>query len=259
MFIIEVPTLSLDKTYNSLQCPRWIKLRDCKYVIPFGDKALKVEQNKNKLILNCSEEEFYSAWFGYFDLGTDYSEIYYAVSKSNKKFKIPANRGFGIHLLNQDKFEMYIFCKLVEQLGYEKAGEILNRIAASYGVMHKQQMMEAGNVTWYEFPTPEKLVEALSKKNNPGPVNSFLLKLSKAIVNDGYEVSKSEKELCKLFVRGDKSAFPSEQIDETIEKNFHCSVEEFRDDILDGRAFDYSGVLYLYILHHILFKPKEVR
>ena len=44
MFIIEVPFMNLDQIYNSGQCFRWIKLRDGKYAIPYGDKVLKVEQ-----------------------------------------------------------------------------------------------------------------------------------------------------------------------------------------------------------------------
>ena len=46
MFVIEVPYFNLDKIYESYQAPRWIKLKESKYVIPHRDKALKIEQEK---------------------------------------------------------------------------------------------------------------------------------------------------------------------------------------------------------------------
>ena len=53
MFVIEVPYFNLDKIYESYQAPRWIKLKESKYVIPHRDKALKIEQQKTRLIMSC--------------------------------------------------------------------------------------------------------------------------------------------------------------------------------------------------------------
>ena len=50
MFVIEVPYIDLDQIYNSGQIFTWIKLKDAKYVIPFKDKALKIEQAKERFI-----------------------------------------------------------------------------------------------------------------------------------------------------------------------------------------------------------------
>ena len=48
MFVIEVPYFNLDQIYNSGQAPRWIKLMESKYVIPHRDKALKIEQQRDR-------------------------------------------------------------------------------------------------------------------------------------------------------------------------------------------------------------------
>ena len=77
MFIIEVPFMNLDQIYNSGQCFRWIKLRDGKYAIPYGDKVLKIEQQKQRFIMSCTDEEFYNIWYEYFDMGTDYMNVNY--------------------------------------------------------------------------------------------------------------------------------------------------------------------------------------
>ena len=57
MFVIEAPYIDLDQIYNSGQIFTWIKLRDKKYVIPYRDNALKIEQVKNRLIMSCNEEQ----------------------------------------------------------------------------------------------------------------------------------------------------------------------------------------------------------
>ena len=77
MFVIEVPYINLDQIYESGQVFSWIKLRDSKYVIPFGNQALKIEQQKERLIMNCTDEQFYNIWFYYFDMNTDYMTINY--------------------------------------------------------------------------------------------------------------------------------------------------------------------------------------
>ena len=82
MFVIEIPYLNLDQIYDSGQAPRWIKLRESKYVIPYKDKALKIEQqrdrfdfNRYRFIMSCSEDEFCNIWFNYFDVETDYMQL----------------------------------------------------------------------------------------------------------------------------------------------------------------------------------------
>ena len=106
MFVIDVPFCNLDHIYNSGQAPRWIKLRDSKYIIPFKDKALKIEQQQDRsdltkcrLIISCSEEDFYNIWYEYFDLRTDYFDLNFKVKRLGGKFKVIANRGSGIHIL----------------------------------------------------------------------------------------------------------------------------------------------------------------
>ena len=108
MFIIEVPYFDLDQIYNSGQVFSWIKLRDSKYIIPFRNQAVKIEQKKEKLFMNCTEEQFYNIWYHYFDMKTDYCSINFKIKQIDEHMKICTNRGKGIHILNQDIFEMII-------------------------------------------------------------------------------------------------------------------------------------------------------
>lgn len=257
MFVIEVPNFNLDHIYNSGQVPRWIKAKELSYIVLFRDKALRIEQKRAKLVMDCPEEEFYNTWYYYFDLGVDYSEENRKIKKLGGKFKIPSVRGQGVHLIHQDNFEVYVFCKLVGFVGYEKASELMNRIARTYGIRHKQSMKDSGRVVWYEWPSPELMLEKLSKEkikpNNK--VKRFLKKLCNAIVNEGYDITESDNELFRLFGMNELTSFPLAGIEEVLAKNFSCIPEEFAEWYLDD--VKNKGLVYLYILHHVKNPPKK--
>lgn len=263
MFVIEVPYINLDHIYDSGQAPRWIKLKEGKYVVPFKNKALKIEQQKNKydltkcrLIMNCSEEDFYNIWFEYFDLKTDYVFENFKIKKLGKKFKVIANRGYGIHTLNQDPFEAYLYCRMVSNVGYINASIAINHIAEICGVYHCQSMREAGKIVWYEFPTPEMIIKNFNKLMKMGKINTWLKKLCEAIINNGFDFTKSDNELFRLFAMHDIDAFPNVEIENVLKKNFDCDTTEFVEWYLDN--VENKGLVYLYILHHIRNKPKEI-
>lgn len=264
MFVIEVPHFNLDHIYNSGQVPRWIKLKESKYVVMHKDKVLKIEQqrdrfdlNKYRLIMSCTEEDFYNIWFEYFDLRTDYMDLNSKVKKLGGKFKVPANRGSGIHILNQDPFEVYVFTKMVANVGYIRACLAINHIAEACGKKHVQSMREAGRITWYEFPTPEMILENFDNLKKMGKINSWLKRLCEAIVYDHYAFTKCGNELYELFAKHNTSVFPINGIEQTITKNFGCPAEEFADWYLYD--FENKGLVYMYILHHIMNPPEEVQ
>ena len=257
MFIIEVPYFNLTQIYNSMQVPRWMRLKDNKYVVIHKDKAITVEQKRQRLIFNCSEEEFYNTWFHYFDLKTDYFDLNMKVRNIGRKFKIAANRGNGIHILNQDPFELYIYCRLATFVGFRKASELLNRIAVTYGTRHKNSMGDAGRVFWYEWPSPEELLEKLNKeKESSGKVKPLLKEICESIVNGNFDVMDSDNELFGLFCLRE-NIFPLVDVEEVLRKNFDCEPEEFADWYLGD--FEDCGLVYTYILHHIMNPPNKIR
>lgn len=263
MFVIEVPYFNLDQIYNSGQAPRWIKLMESKYVIPHRDKALKIEQQRDRsdwtkyrLIMNCTEEEFYNIWFEYFDLKTDYMGENRKIKKLGGKFKVPATRGEGIHILNQDTFEAHVFAKLITYVGYEKAKIAMNHIAEVCGIKHVQSMREAGKVTWYEWPTPEMVLNNFDKLKRMGKINNWLKETCESIVN-GECISEPDEvfKLFDVFASHTLNTFPITGIEGVLTKNFDCAPEEFADWYLTD--VENKGLAYTYIVHHVLNKPKE--
>lgn len=262
MFVIEIPYFNLDQIYKTLQAPRWIKLKEGKYVVPYRDKALKIEQQRDKfdwtnhrMILSCSEEDFYNIWFDYFDLKTDYISENNKIKRLGGKFKIPARRGCGIHILNQDWFEVCVYSTLISKVGLHKAAELMNKIAQTYGVEHKQSMREAGRVTWYEWPTPEAMLEKLNKEENLNSTKKLLKRICN-IVNDG-DITEFDNELFRLFAMHDVSVFPINDIEDILNANFDCDPEDFADWYLD--EIENKGLVYWYFVHHIFNREKEVK
>lgn len=265
MFVIEVPYFNLDHIYNSGQAPRWIQLHQSpeksKYVIPYGDKALKIEQQrdrfdwtKHRFIMSCSEEDFYSVWFKYFNLETDYLAENSKVKKlEDEFFTIIANRGHGIHVLNQDPFEAFIYSNIARMFGYEKAAKAINHIAEVCGTKHIQSMREAGKITWYEFPTPEMIVENIDKLKRMGGLNWWLEDTCWGIVSEELDMTG---DLYQLFTAGSLSRFPEDwYVDDLIEDEFGCDHFDFEDWYIN--EIENKGLIYMYLLHHKLNPPKE--
>ncbi|MDE7423570.1 MAG: 8-oxoguanine DNA glycosylase, N-terminal domain-containing protein, partial [Lachnospiraceae bacterium] len=159
MFIINIPFMDLDQIYNSGQIFRWIKFRDGKYAIPHGDKCLKVEQQKDRFIMNCTDEDFYNIWYEYFDMNTDYMSLNYKSRGIDEDFKSKAVRASGVRILKQDLFEIIVSFILATATNIPNIKRMIEQIAVKCGKRHKQSMRECGQVKWYEFPTPEMILD----------------------------------------------------------------------------------------------------
>lgn len=264
MFVIEVPHLNLNQIYDSRQVPRWIKLKDDLYVVIHKDKAIKVQQqqdrfdfNRYRLMFSCNEEDFYNIWFEYFDLKIDYSHLNFKTKIANKKLRPPCNRAAGIHILKQDPWELYIYTKLVQNLGYDMAVYAINAIAQDCGIKHQQSIREHGKVVWYEFPDAVTLHDNLHKLRNLGKVNAWLDKLCKVTIDKPCYYMYNGNDLFDVLYSRNFDTFPSYEIEDVIEKNFKCTVDDFKTNYLHN--VPNKGLVYMYILHYVKNPPKDLR
>ena len=163
MFSMQIPFLDLDQVYNSGQVFRWIKFRDGKYAIPYGDSCVKVEQVHNvqgdRFLFSCDEKEFFEKWYEYFDIGSDYMSMNYDIRLMDEDFRAKAVRAKGIRILQQDLFEVIITFMLATATTMSNVKRMLGEIASKCGNMHKQSMREVGVVKWYEFPTYDMILD----------------------------------------------------------------------------------------------------
>lgn len=160
MYVIECPHLSLDKIFASGQVPRWRRMSDGKYLVTDGEQAVKVAQSRNKLLFNCSEDEFYDKWFDYFDMKTDHEMLNYRISRCGDTMKVWANRSQGVRIVRQDLFEILISSVLSEGCNMYQGNVLIGALCRSCGTKHVQGMAESGKVRWYAFPTPQQVLDA---------------------------------------------------------------------------------------------------
>lgn len=158
--MIECPHLSLDKIFASGQVPRWRRMSDGKYLVTDGEQAVKVVQSRNKLLFNCSEDEFYGKWFDYFDMKTDHEMLNYRIGRCGDTMKVWANRSQGVRIVRQDLFEILISSVLSEGCNMHQGNILIDALCRSCGTKHVQGMAESGKVRWYAFPTPQQVLDA---------------------------------------------------------------------------------------------------
>lgn len=280
MFVIEVPYIDLDQIYNSGQIFTWIKLKDAKYVIPFKDKALKIEQAKGRLIMSCNEEQFYETWYQYFDLGTDYCDVNFKAKRISQEMRICANRGNGIHIVKQDLFETIITFCLATATNIPRIKWMVQSLKENFGIKHVQHMREAGKITWYEFPTYEAILANQNLLDNCklGYRKDVIVNICKDIDNgwlDLASLSELSYEEAKEYLMqfegiGPKvadciclyglhhlQAFPVDtHIEQMLERDYGCDCEVFKDWYLSDMK-GYEGIVQQYMFYNEMNPPME--
>lgn len=282
MFLINVPFLSLDQIYESGQVFNWIKLRESKYIIPIRDRAFKVEQKKERLIINCTDALFYDYLYDYFDINTDYSVINYKSKIADEQLKICANRASGIRILQQDLFEVLITFVLTTDTSVQRVRTMIDSIRQCCGIKHIQSMGEVGKVIWYEFPKPDEILSNADKldKGILGYRKDVLINICNEII-DGWidlnilrslkyvdareylmQLRGIEREIADcvcLFGLHQLQAFPvNTHIERIIENDYGCDVETFCEWFLYD-LHEYEGVVQQYILYNAINPPQEVK
>lgn len=283
MFVIEVPYLDLDQVYDSGQIFRWEKLREHKYIIVNGDKVAKVEQVRERFMIACTEEDFYNVWYDYFDLEGAYDDICYRAGKiGNDDFmKICSVRGKGVRILKQDLFEMIITFALATATNIPRIRQMVKALCEVCGVRHEQSFQEVGRHVWYEFPTPESIIDNENelKKCKMGFRENYIVQIAKD-VHDGWlnleelkqmSYPEAKEYLMQFDGIGPKvadciclyglhhmEAFPVDtHIEEILKRQFGFTYEEFADwyaEEIDG----IQGMVQQYMFYNELNPPRRM-
>ena len=282
MLSIEIPFLNLDKTFESGQHLRWIKLRKSKYVFIHKNQSVKVEQIKQRFIFNCSENDFFNIWFDYLDLGTDYQHLFNKLLH-NEDLKPYVERALGIHIVKQDFYES-IFAEFLFDILNEEYfvwgsvfQSLLNEFAKSFGgVQHTQSMREAGRVTWYEFPTCQQIIENIDDLEMPSMFKNHKNKILLSCKNYNevidFDLSNiSKKQAIKIFNQFDgltidglrkallfgdyKTNILPTDYDDVFEKYFCLNSEEFCEWFFEDEKW-LKGFIYI-IIKYCKINPFE--
>ncbi|NSW89761.1 MAG: 8-oxoguanine DNA glycosylase [Firmicutes bacterium] len=135
------------------QCFRWIKEDNGSYTGVVRDKAVNVNYDGKKLIIeNCSVRDFIDLWYHYFDLGRDYSLIKDILSKKDSIMKRAIEFGYGIRLLRQDLWETLISFIISANNRIPMIMKVVASLSENFG---KKIML--GDKVYYTFPDIDRL------------------------------------------------------------------------------------------------------
>ncbi|MFL0246445.1 DNA-3-methyladenine glycosylase family protein [Candidatus Clostridium stratigraminis] len=151
----DIKNFELSHIFDCGQCFRWNRQENGNYIgIAYG-KVIEVEKrDKDVLIYNTNEEEFYEIWQNYFDLERDYSNIKEILSKDSL-LKVSVEFGHGIRLLQQEPFELVISFIISSNNRIPMIKKAIDNISRKFGnaILYKEQ-------TYYSFPTLKQLSKA---------------------------------------------------------------------------------------------------
>lgn len=258
MFFIQIPFFNLDRTYESGQNLLWKKICDGKYIVNHRDKIVQIEQNKDRFRLSCNQEDFYNIWFDYFDLGTDYLDMFYKCSYIDKELIKPiCVRGNGIRIINQDLFQV----TLLSMLSNNECYIFLHTL----GKKRKNSILGNGMV-WYEFPNADVIIKHISRCKFNESLSNCILTLCDMFNNGIFDLPPNKfKKFMKRFIhptlcnkicifgKHDFTKFLYDiQLKEYIDKNFMLTGKEFYDIFIGEENKNLAAYLSVLLKHDCL-------
>lgn len=165
LIITGLRDFDLKHIFDCGQCFRWNKSDDDAYIGVAMNRALKIAQKSDTVILyETSLEDFNNIWFDYFDLATDYGKIKSTLA-ADDIMKSAVKYGKGIRILKQDLWETVISFIISASNNIPRIKGIIERLCELYG----RKIEYMGNF-YYSFPD----IDTLSKmsKEDLAPIRA---------------------------------------------------------------------------------------
>ncbi len=145
----------LDRIADSGQCFRWERLSDGSCRIIYGDLCLYIERmGDQEHSLSCSEAEFDSVWYDYFDLSENYNAIRRHVDREKDPFLwTAAEKEKGIRILRQSTWEMLITFIISQNRNIPAIRRSVEALCELCG----EAKSDSRGKPYHSFPTPVAL------------------------------------------------------------------------------------------------------
>lgn len=148
-YVYHTDDFSLASTLECGQCFRWTREADGSYTGIAEKRTLRLRQEGAALrFYDTTEQEFEQIWKPYFDLDTDYGEIYAGLCRDATVRDAHAYTG-EIHILRQDPWEALCSFIISQNNNIPRITGIISRLCRGFG----EQLPDGG----FAFPTPERL------------------------------------------------------------------------------------------------------
>lgn len=153
--IIEgVQDFHIGQTLECGQCFRFEQLQEREYILTAKERILRIGQKEDKIIFyDINLLEYENIWQTYFDLDRDYGLIKKKLLEKDKKLKEAMDAKYGVHILNQDFFEMLITFIISQNKQIPHIKQIIETLSVRYG----EYIDSVEGKRYYSFPTVERL------------------------------------------------------------------------------------------------------
>ncbi len=269
MIVKNFPNFNLKQIANSGQIFRMNECPDGSFNIISQNKFLKaIQKTEKQICFFCTQKDFDSYWYDFFDLKTNYQKIINCVDKKDLFLSEAVEYGAGIRILRQDLFEVIISFIISQRNNIPKIKSTIEKICKKFG---KEKQDKETGIKYYTFPTKEKLSNLeelqglslgyrdkyISKFSESLCVKNFSLEklknqksinVQKEMLKSIYGVGEKVANCVLLFALHDIEAFP---IDRWIKKIIE---EQYNGDFPFEIYSKVGGVIQQYLFNYVITK-----
>lgn len=153
IIIEDIHDFDLCQTLECGQAFHFEKTGEQDYIVVAMNRMLHVAQTTaggkvNLIFYNTSAEDFENVWNDYFDFDTDYAFIKSELLKMDERLREAIDSKWGVHILNQDFFEMLMSFIISQNKQIPQIKELVFRISKFYG----KKLGEYNGKAYYSFP-----------------------------------------------------------------------------------------------------------
>lgn len=200
-YILEnINSFELKDIFDCGQCFRWNLQEDGSYTGVFGNNALNIKKDKNKVVFEgICEGEIKETVENYFDLNRDYEKIKNKLSKIDKNMQKSIEYGKGIRILNQDLWETIISFIISANNNIPRIKGIIERLSKKYG----SEIIYKGK-KYYTFPKAEQLRDVTVEEYRNlglGFRDKRLFETTQMILNKKVDLGKMQENPSTMEVR----------------------------------------------------------
>lgn len=266
MYTIQIKSMDLKQIAESGQCFRMKKLGDQTYSVITLAHYTEITQNGQEFTFSCTEEEFHTVWYPYFDLATDYEAIKQQSDGEDSYLAAAIQNGFGIRILGQDLWEMIITFLISQNNNITRITRSIEALCQQLGTPFTSE----NGAVLHSFPEPEAIVSAgLSGLGSLGLGyrDKYIIKTAEHVVDGSFDLSalrnltyeEAHKLLMNQYGIGKKvadciclfglhhiDAFP---IDTHIQKILD---NHYPDGFPCGRYAGFLGIIQQYLFYYDL-------
>lgn len=179
------PVFNLGLTLDCGQAFRWTELDGKWHGVAYG-KALTVFEKDNKIVFECSEEDFYSIWNNYFDLDFNYQEVLNEYNDEHLKSAISEYN--GIRILRQEPWEALCSFIISANNNIPRIKGIISRLCEEFG---------EGESGCKSFPSAEALAKLTVEDLAPlrsGFRAKYIIDAAQKVANGTVDLQKIQEE-----------------------------------------------------------------